>query len=171
MRGKIHSEAVKRAKAKGINDALLTAEFFLKQIGASITRIKAAHTADALGSKNAVMRWHITSEQREALPPRRLAKIASFDSTTNDEQVEQATSMLFGEGAPIDPDAKAVQKWMLDKLSFKGIPMHQLVLEPGMLPRESTRIFHVDQCWSQCCLDGGLSLANHFVKDDDVLRW
>lgn len=45
-----------------------------------------------------------------------------------------------------------------------------LVLDPEMLPRESIRTFCVDPNWVDHLIDGGLSLANHYARDDDALR-
>ncbi|CAM6002889.1 unnamed protein product [Sphagnum balticum] len=39
-----------------------------------------------------------------------------------------------------------------------------------MLPRESVRTFFVDNCWIDCLVDGSLSVANHYARDDDALR-
>lgn len=70
----------------------------------------------------------------------------------------------------IDTDAAAIRAWALDRLMLAGIPLHSLILEPSMLPRESIRTFFVDNCWIDCLVDGGLSVINHYARDDDALR-
>lgn len=72
--------------------------------------------------------------------------------------------------SPYSTDWMIVFKWVQDKMSLVGIPAHYLITDPSHLPRESLRFFHIDPNWVDALIDGALSVANHFDKQEDFIR-
>ncbi|MCJ1355362.1 MAG: hypothetical protein MMC33_005353 [Icmadophila ericetorum] len=89
---------------------------------------------------------------------------ASTDSTENVYQYYNEHN------SPASSDWALVLKWVLDRMSFNGIPAHYLITDPTHLPRESLRLFAVDPNWVDALIDGALSIANHLEGDDDQMR-
>ncbi|KAH6949438.1 hypothetical protein DER45DRAFT_623849 [Fusarium avenaceum] len=163
-----------RAKAKAIQNqgyrALSSKESFLSGLQDTIKNLGKAQDVSGLGNKPIASRWTRTEPE-----------IARFPINEYDGYVEQAGLHMFGyesqdpdgKAVPpriIDADAAAVRAWAIDRFLLAGIPMHYLVLSPEMLPLESIRTFCVDSNWINFLVDGGLSLANHFARDDDAVR-
>ena len=67
-------------------------------------------------------------------------------------------------------DWTVVLSWVLDKLFLASIPAHHLIVDPSHLPMESMRLFHIDDTWLDCLIDGALSVANHLDQGDDQGR-
>ena len=89
---------------------------------------------------------------------------ASTDST-------DAVYQFYNEhNSPASSDWALVLKWVLDRMSFHGIPAHYLITDPTHLPRESLRFFAIDANWVDALIDGALSIANHLEGDDDQMR-
>lgn len=72
--------------------------------------------------------------------------------------------------SPYSTDWMIVFKWVQDKMSLIGVPAHYLITDPSHLPRESLRFFHIDPNWVDALVDGALSVANHFDKQEDFIR-
>lgn len=177
LRGKARALSLKRAKANANNDNPITINAYMNALGSAIQDLKTSHKADKIRSESATARWYRTPDQRANLPVTRLANSGKFNQPAYLDTLEGVMPELFGlpkegtlEARQIDPDALAVRKWIIDKLYLAGLPLHYLVIDPDMLPRETIRTFCIDPVWVDAMIDGGLSLANHHAKDDDSLR-
>ncbi|RDW57765.1 hypothetical protein BP5796_12566 [Coleophoma crateriformis] len=71
---------------------------------------------------------------------------------------------------PTSSEWQLVLSWTLDKMFLSGIPSQYLVVDPGYLPPESLRFFHIDPNWIDAFLDGALSLGNHLTTRIDKVR-
>ncbi|KAI1125639.1 hypothetical protein F5Y10DRAFT_294505 [Nemania abortiva] len=93
-----------------------------------------------------------------------------------DEAALNMAQSCDGEGfyneinTPKSADWAVVLKWVLDRMFLFGIPAHYLIADPSYLPKESLRLFFIDQNWIDALIDGALSLANYTDQDNDVVR-
>ncbi|KAH7122090.1 hypothetical protein B0J13DRAFT_566935 [Dactylonectria estremocensis] len=183
LRGNIHAEAVRRAKAKGLYQrgyrALSSKEIFLAGLEDAVKHLEQAQDIGGIGSGNPAGRW--TRSDNANLPVVRLSNDTSYSHADYQDQVGRVTLHMFGYESndsdgntvpvrQIDADAAAIRAWAVDRFLLAGVPLHSLVLDPDMLPPESIRTFCVDNNWIDFLVDGGLSLANHFARDDDAIR-
>ncbi|KAL2689477.1 hypothetical protein Neosp_003531 [[Neocosmospora] mangrovei] len=184
LRGNIHAQAVRRAKAKALSqkgyDILSSRETYLTGLEEAVNHLKDAQNISGLNNgKIAADRW--ARRDNSNLPIMRLSNDTSYSIADYEEEIDQVTLHMFGyeskdaEGNPIpvrqiDPDAATIRAWAVDRFLLAGVPMHSLILDPEMLPEESIRTFCVDNIWIDWLVDGGLSLANHFARDDDAIR-
>ena len=67
-------------------------------------------------------------------------------------------------------DWLVVLSWVMDRLFLANIPSHHLFVDPSHLPMEALRLFHMDDTWLDCLIDGALSVANHLDQGDDQIR-
>ncbi|TQS39953.1 hypothetical protein [Cryptosporangium phraense] len=66
------------------------------------------------------------------------------------------------------PDVPTVVRdWLTDLGSLVDVPFNYLVPDDRMLPAESFRAFTLDGLWTQCLLDGALSLGRITQGDED----
>ncbi|KAF7555986.1 hypothetical protein G7Z17_g1691 [Cylindrodendrum hubeiense] len=186
LRGCIHAEAVRRAKGEALTGKgygiLSSHDTYLSHLEDAMEQLKHAQSVTGLNSRdNATARWARTEDERADLPVMRLSIDTSFTLTEYIDHVDAVTLDMFGfkaqdspdqppAASTIDSDAAAIRAWVVDRFMLAGVPLHYLVLHPNMLPQESIRTFCVDQDWINRLVDGGLSLANHFARDDDAIR-
>ncbi|EXL68397.1 hypothetical protein FOPG_15544 [Fusarium oxysporum f. sp. conglutinans race 2 54008] len=185
LRGKIHAEAVRRAKAKALNQGgysvLSSNESYLETLENTVNDLQRVQDISGISKGNPARRWTRTGSDIANLPVMRLSKDTSYTHKDYDDEVQQVALHMFGyeshrpDGTPVpardvDADAAAIRAWVIDRFHLAGIPLHNLVLDPEMLPGESIRTFCIDNHWIDCFVDGGLSLANHFARDDDAIR-
>ncbi|KAM6523955.1 hypothetical protein FSOLCH5_004564 [Fusarium solani] len=183
LRGNIHSEAVRRAKAKALSQKgykiLSSRETYLSGLKDAVKHLQKAQDISDLHNRSAADRW--ARPDNSNLPVMLLSNDTSYSIADYEGQVGQVTLHMFGyeskdaEGNPvpvrqIDADAATIRAWAVDRFLLAGVPMHSLILDPEMLPEESIRTFCVDNIWIDWLVDGGLSLANHFARDDDAIR-
>lgn len=183
LRGNIHSEAVRRAKARALSqkgyEILSSRESYLEGLKGAVKHLQEAQDISELHKRSAADRW--ARPDNSNLPVMRLSNDTSYSITDYEDQIEQVTLHMFGyeskdaEGNPvpvrqIDVDAATIRAWAVDRFLLAGVPMHSLILDPEMLPEESIRTFCVDNIWVDWLVDGGLGLANHFARDDDAIR-
>ncbi|CAM1505214.1 Fc.00g108510.m01.CDS01 [Cosmosporella sp. VM-42] len=184
LRGQIHAEAVRRAKARALvkkGHGPMNAEMYLSTLHNSVGQLKDAHNVSGLKSRrSATARWTRTENTKSKTPAMRLSD-SSYSLTDYLDQISLVTDAFFGYESkdeqgntvpprPTDADAAAIRAWALDKFFLANLPLHHLILHPNVLPRESIRTFCIDHKWMDCVIDGGLSLANHSARDDDALR-
>ena len=67
-------------------------------------------------------------------------------------------------------DWPVILSWVMDRLFLANIPAHHLFVDPSHLPMEALRLFHIDDTWLDCLIDGALSVANHLDQGDDQIR-
>ena len=67
-------------------------------------------------------------------------------------------------------DWPVILSWVMDRLFLANIPAHHLFVDPSHLPMEALRLFHIDDTWLDCLIDGALSVANHLDQRDDQIR-
>ncbi|RKL04747.1 hypothetical protein BFJ71_g3529 [Fusarium oxysporum] len=185
LRGKIHSEAVRRAKAKALNQGgysvLSSNKSYLETLENTVNDLQRVQDISGISKGNPARRWTRTGSDIANLPVMRLSKDTSYTHKDYDDEVQQVALHMFGyeshrpDGTPIpardvDADAAAIRAWVIDRFHLAGIPLHNLVLDSEMLPGETIRTFCIDNHWIDCFVDGGLSLANHFARDDDAIR-
>ncbi|UPK91054.1 hypothetical protein LCI18_001989 [Fusarium solani-melongenae] len=183
LRGNIHSEAVRRAKAKALYQKgygiLGNRDTYLAGLEDAVKHLQKAQDISNLHKRSAADRW--ARPDNSNLPVMRLSNDTSYSIADYEDQVNQVTLHMFGyeskdaEGNPvpvrqIDVDAATIRAWAVDRFLLAGVPMHSLILDPTMLPEESIRTFCVDDNWIDWLVDGGLSLANHFTREDDAIR-
>ncbi|KAJ4200946.1 hypothetical protein NW767_007081 [Fusarium falciforme] len=183
LRGNIHSEAVRRAKAKALYQKgygiLSNRDTYLAGLEDAVKHLQKAQDVSGIHKRNAADRW--ARPDNSNLPVMRLSNDTSYTIADYQDQIDQVTLHMFGyeskdaEGNPvpvrqIDADAATIRAWAVDRFLLAGVPMHSLILDPAMLPEESIRTFCVDNNWIDWLVDGGLSLANHFARDDDAIR-
>ncbi|WAO86949.1 Hypothetical protein NCS54_00424000 [Fusarium falciforme] len=183
LRGNIHSEAVRRAKAKALYQKgygiLSNRDIYLAGLEDAVKHLQKAQDVSGIHKRNAADRW--ARPDNSNLPVMRLSNDTSYTIADYQDQIDQVTLHMFGyeskdaEGNPvpvrqIDADAATIRAWAVDRFLLAGVPMHSLILDPEMLPEESIRTFCVDNNWIDWLVDGGLSLANHFARDDDAIR-
>ena len=97
-------------------------------------------------------------------------------------------ALFNGHNQPVSEDWAVVLNWVMDRMYFFDILAHVLIPDPGYLPQESLRFFHIDANWVDAFVDGALSVANHTGSDKvrssikeqineylrskhDILRW
>lgn len=183
LRGRVHAEAVRQAKADALTgngyEMVSSQDIYLSNLEDAMQQLEDAQDVTGLNSRsNAAARWARTEDDRAGLLVKQLSNETFFTLTKYINHVDAITLAMFGsesEDSPdttrtIDSDAAAVRAWVIDRFMLAGIPLHSLVLHPNMLPQESIRTFFVDQHWINRLVDGGLSLANHFARDDDAIR-
>ncbi|KAF5980592.1 hypothetical protein FCOIX_4733 [Fusarium coicis] len=185
LRGKIHTEAVKRAKANALNQAgysvLSNNESYLETLEQTVNQLQRVQDISDISKGNPADRWTRNESDIANLPTTRFSTDTSFTHKDYDDEVQQVALQMFGyesqrsDGTLVpardaDADAAAIRAWVIDRFHLAGIPLHNLILDPEMLPSESIRTFCIDNHWIDCFVDGGLSLANHFARDDDAIR-
>ncbi|KAH7018962.1 hypothetical protein EDB80DRAFT_699548 [Ilyonectria destructans] len=185
LRGNIHAEAVRRAKAKALDQrgygVISNKETYLAGLEDAVKYLQQAQDIGGLGKRNPAHRWTRAGADTANLPVMRLSKDTSYSIDDYRKQVEQVTMHMFGyessdsdgKSIPIrqiDADAAAIRAWAINCCLLASVPLHSLVLDPAMLPSESIRTFCIDNNWIDFLVDGGLSLANHFARDDDAIR-
>ncbi|TFB01708.1 hypothetical protein CCMA1212_006416 [Trichoderma ghanense] len=200
FRGHVHAEAVKRLKARkavnakaGSNDGdpangVFTMAAAFASLEDSISQLEKASDMSVLGQLGGQSRWLRTEDEKMDNLVSRLSLASAplkLDGDDYAEELRAVVNAFFGyppaesdlkpEIPPIaqrdiDPDAVLIRAWAVDKLYLAGVPLHNLLPDPDMLPRESIRTFCVDPKWLDAAIDGGLSTANHFANGDDVVR-
>ncbi|UKZ78430.1 hypothetical protein TrVFT333_006170 [Trichoderma virens FT-333] len=194
FRGHVHAEAVQRVKARravtmkvnGTDTGDLTLAACFGSLHESVNQLQKAHDITNLTGGDS--RWLRKREDRQSGVLARLAVSGApldLEEGTYIEELEAVVNAFFGFPPPhteakpeippisqraIDSDAVLVRAWALDKFFLAGFPLHNLVPDPDMLPRESIRTFCIDPKWVDSVIDGGLSMANHFANGDDVIR-
>ncbi|KAL7806055.1 hypothetical protein V8C26DRAFT_417005 [Trichoderma gracile] len=154
----------------------------------SISQLEKASDMSVLGQLGGQSRWLRTDDEKKDSLVSRLSLASAplrLDGDDYAEELRAVVDAFFGYPreesdsksdippiAPrdIDPDAVLIRAWAVDKLYLAGVPLHNLLPDPDMLPRESIRTFCVDPKWLDAAIDGGLSTANHFANGDDVVR-
>lgn len=154
----------------------------------SISQLEKASDMSVLGQRGGQSRWLRTEDEKMDSLVSRLSLASAplrLDGDDYAEELRAVVNAFFGyppeepdsksEIPPIapreiDPDAVLIRAWAVDKLYLAGVPLHNLLPDPDMLPRESIRTFCVDPKWLDAAIDGGLSTANHFANGDDVVR-
>lgn len=182
LRAKVHAAATKLVKSKALGSQRLDKQAYFDTLEASVHKLVAAHSIDGLSERGATARWLRTETQRKLPPAQQLSQVR-YSASGYMDAVEAAMAACFGlppekdggGSAPApapapDSDASVVRAWALDKLYLSSIPLHHLVPDPDMLPRESIRTFCLDSQWVESVIDGGLSLGNHHAGDDDAIR-
>ncbi|KAK0713175.1 hypothetical protein B0T26DRAFT_753314 [Lasiosphaeria miniovina] len=171
LRGHIHSAAVKIAKAQALGENTLNRAAFLSAVQGSIQKLAEAHGSRQLANRGAHKRWVQTPKDQRRLPVERLSRASQHEASKYEAAAKMVMESYFGLGiTPPDTDALAVRAWVVDKCYLATVPLHYLVPDPDMLPRESIRTFSIDVKWVDALIDGGLSLANHRTEGDDLLR-
>ncbi|KAF2498803.1 hypothetical protein BU16DRAFT_536795 [Lophium mytilinum] len=180
LRGDIHDNALKAAKAAN-DPGVVTTSILLDGLKPIVDKAATFDSTKDLSKKNMVSRW---CQQSGTYSRQRTTPLTSEHIAIRADYVEQVAntvkdyagttskeSTIYNEiNTPKNHEWAAVLKWVMDKLFLSGLPVHYLVHDPIALPMESIRTFTIDQTWVECFLDGALSLANHFDKDDDVIR-
>ncbi|KAI0188871.1 hypothetical protein EV127DRAFT_113426 [Xylaria flabelliformis] len=185
LRGKIHSQALLRAKEK-VDQSYKSLPEYLQQLKAAVDHLASTGNPDETASAEALRRWHITSPMNsEGEGAQRLSLdfspvlqqyLDQIDEITKTLTSDRADSKPAGDGSlyneldPVDHDWAYVLGWLLDRLFAAKLPLHYLIPDPESLPRESIRTFFIDPTWLECVVDGALSIANHFEKNDDSIR-
>lgn len=59
----------------------------------------------------------------------------------------------------------SITDWLGNLNLFYGVPFHNLVPNPDMLPTESIRFFYVDANWMEALMDGALSIGRMTSTD------
>ncbi|KAK1243295.1 hypothetical protein MKX07_003923 [Trichoderma sp. CBMAI-0711] len=154
----------------------------------SISQLEKASDMSVLGQLGGQSRWLRTDEEKKDSLVSRLSLASAplkLDGDDYAEELRAVVDAFFGyppeesdaksdippiAQRDIDPDAVLIRAWAVDKLYLAGVPLHNLLPDPDMLPRESIRTFCVDPKWLDAAIDGGLSTANHFANGDDVVR-
>lgn len=185
LRGNIHAGAIKRAKTNALNQAgfsvLSGSESYLDSLGDTVNHLQKGQDIGGIGKRNPAKRWTRSESDIANLPVMRLSTDTSYTHRDYDDEVKQLALHMFGyeshgsdgtsvPARDIDADAAAIRAWVIDRFHLAGIPLHNLILDPEMLPSESIRTFCIDNHWIDYFVDGGLSLANHFARDDDAIR-
>ena len=191
LRGRVHAEVVRRVKWKslkrgGDGGKMLfsnSSEDLLNSLDNVLHQLEKKQDIDGLwGTRSAANRWTRSEAESARLPARLLTSgSTAYTLTEYLDEVDLVVNGLFGFESKdetgkvtpphiIDADAAAIRAWTLDRAMLAGIPLHSLILDSSMLPRESIRTFYVDHCWIDKLVDGGLSVANHFARDDDPIR-
>ncbi|KAF5540892.1 hypothetical protein FNAPI_10413 [Fusarium napiforme] len=182
LRGRLHAEATKRTKTKAARNGKtqISASSYIQDLEASVTGLVKAHDISQLSSHGAHKRWlRKRTDQRKYLLPTLCAVKCDVEDDSYAQELRHVTRAYFGygpsDGSDIpkrdaDSDAVLIRAWVLDKFFLASVPLHFLVPDPEMLPRESIRTFCIDPRWLGSLIDGGLSLANHFAQDDDAIR-
>nr|OQO29955.1 hypothetical protein B0A51_02546 [Rachicladosporium sp. CCFEE 5018] len=96
--------------------------------------------------------------------------LAMKDEIAKQTSAGSAIWTEFSLDKPNNSDWPLVSSWLANKLSLADIPAHFLIPDPSFLPNESLRFFHIDRNWTDCLIDGALSVANHLDRDDDLVR-
>lgn len=65
---------------------------------------------------------------------------------------------------PTQPPPVVVD-WLARLRLLHGVPFQYLVPDPGMLPPESLRVFHVDSAWVDALVDGAFSIGRSTTGD------
>jgi len=60
---------------------------------------------------------------------------------------------------------KTVTEWIASLQLLQHIPFNNLVSDVRLLPKESIRFFYVDPSWTNCLVDGALSIGNGTTLD------
>ncbi|PTB63055.1 hypothetical protein BBK36DRAFT_1127295 [Trichoderma citrinoviride] len=200
FRGHVHAEAVKRLKArnalkakaagndKDVASGVFTMAAAFASLDDSVSQLEKASDLSALGQLGGHSRWLRTEDERKDSLVSRLSLASAplnLDGDDYAEELRAVVNAFFGyppaepDSKPeippipqreINPDAVLIRAWTVDKLYLAGVPLHNLLPDPDMLPRESIRTFCVDPKWLDCAIDGGLSTANHFANGDDIVR-
>ncbi|KAI0546741.1 hypothetical protein F4679DRAFT_404617 [Xylaria curta] len=186
LRGKIHSQALLRAKEK-VDSSYKNLPEYLQQLKTAVDHLASTGKPDETASAEALRRWHITSPmnsedegaQRLSLEFSpvlqqyldQIAEITKTLTSARDDNKLADGGVPYNElNDPVDHDWAYVLGWLLDRLFAAKLPLHYLIPDPESLPRESIRTFFIDPTWLECVIDGALSIANHFEKSDDSIR-
>ncbi|KAF2147999.1 hypothetical protein K461DRAFT_316429 [Myriangium duriaei CBS 260.36] len=173
LRGKIHTAAVQAAKLQALGGTPMNKKSYFDNLNQSLGQVHMAQDVNGLAAHGGSVRWTSSTSENSNRPATYLAENSKYEEESYLNQVAIATESLFGsstESGPVDSDALAVRAWILDRFYLAGIPLSYLVADPDMLPRETIRTFAIDTAWIDTYIDGALSLANHFAKDDDAIR-
>jgi hypothetical protein len=182
IRTAIHDQAMQAAKATVLSSVNRTASQIASSLQGHINTLAALTGGCAAFKLDPERKWNRPSAAvRESLSffspairddgqflieaekvARRLA--SSTDST-------DGHYLFYNEhNQPASTDWAHMLAWILDRMSFFGIPAHYLITDPSHLPHESLRFFIIDPNWVDAFIDGALSIANHLEQDDDSIR-